>query len=281
MLLCLAAGLLAAGDVIPAIEADVVHTRVGDRALHLDFLPPAAAAAQPAPVLVWVHGGGWRAGHRRDNHEGMRGFARMGYASVAVEYRLTNEAAHPAQLDDICHALRWIVAQAQQRHLDPQRVALIGGSAGGHLVLLTGFHGRIPGGMRIRAIINMAGPTSLSFSLSLPAGDDALRGSSGMDSRQLVAALTGSDDRAHRSYGDASPLTWIRPDVPPVMTLHGRDDVIVPPVHAQALHAALRAVGAAERLVLLDGGHDLGSWNETQRNAAFLGVIGFLAEHLR
>lgn len=273
--------LLSAADGVPAIEADIVHGRVGERALRLDFLPPTAAAAGPAPVLVWVHGGGWRAGSRRDNHEGMRGFAKLGYASVSVEYRLSSEAAHPAQLDDICAALRWVVAQARQRNLDPQRVALVGGSAGGHLVLLTGLHGSIPGGMRIRAIVNIAGPTNLSFALSLPAGDDALRAASGMDSRQLVAALVGSDDRSDRAYGDASPTTWVRRDAPPILTLQGRDDVIVPPIQAQALHAALRAVGASERLVLVDGGHDFTGWPEPQRTAAFLGIVGFLAEHLR
>jgi acetyl esterase/lipase len=272
--------LLPASDAMPAIEADIVHQRVDGRDLHLDFMPPVIASG-PSPVLVWVHGGGWRAGHRRDNHEGMRGFAKLGYASISVEYRLSSEATYPAQLDDICSALRWIVAQAQARSLDPRRVALLGGSAGGHLVLLTGFHGRIPVGMRIGAIINIAGPTNLSFALSLPAGDDALRASSGMDSRQLVAALLGSDDRTDKIYGEASPLTWVRRDVPPVLTLQGRDDLIVPPVQAMALHAALRAVGARERLVLVDGGHDFTGWPEVQRNAAFLGIIGFLAENLR
>lgn len=279
-LLLALATLLPAGDALAAIEEGIVHTRIGDRELHLDFIPPAKATG-PAPVLVWVHGGGWRAGSRRDNHEGMRGFATLGYASVSVEYRLTTEASHPAQLDDICAALRWVVAQAKARKLDPQRTALIGGSAGGHLVLLTGFHGQIPGGMRIRAIVNIAGPTNLSFALSLPAGDDALRASSGMDSRQLVAALVGTDDRADKAYGDASPMTWVRREVPPVLTLQGRDDPIVPPIQAMALHAALRAVGASERLVLVDGGHDFTGWPEMQRNAAFLGIIGFLAEHTR
>ena len=174
-----------------------------------------------------------------------------------------------------------MVAQAQARNLDPRRTALIGGSAGGHLVLLTGFHGQIPGGMRIRAMVNIAGPTNLSFALSLPAGDAHLRAASGMDSSQLVAALVGTDDRADQAYGDASPMTWVRRDVPPVITLQGRDDPIVPPIQAQALHAALRAVGASERLVLVDGGHDFTGWPEAQRNAAFLGIIGFLSDHMR
>lgn len=279
LLLALAA-FLPAGDAVPAIETDIVHSRIGGRDLHLDFIAPATASG-PAPVLVWIHGGGWRAGHRRDNHEGMRGFAKLGYASISAEYRLTTEAKLPAQTDDICAALDWVAAQAQARNLDPKRVALVGGSAGGHLALLTGFHGRIPDGMRIRAIVNIAGPTNLSFALSLPAGDDALRASSGMDSRQLVAALVGSDDRADKSYGDASPMTWVRRDVPPVMTLQGRDDPIVPPIQAMALHAALRAVGASERLVLVSGGHDFTSWPEAQRNMAFLGIVGFLAEQMR
>jgi acetyl esterase/lipase len=270
--------ILRAGDAVPAIEEGLVFQRIGTREVRLDFCPGTGHAA---PVLVWIHGGGWLSGAARDMHEGMRGFAKFGYAGISVDYRLSGEAPHPAQIDDIAGALRWIAAEAPKRGLDPQRVALIGGSAGGHLALLAGFHGQVPPGMRIRAVINMAGPTNLSFALSLPPGDDALRASCGQDSRQLIATLRGSDDRSAKVYGEASPLTWVRRDVPPVLTMQGRDDVIVPPVQALALHAALRAVGATERLVLVDGGHDLGSWPEAQRNLAFMAAIAFLAEHLR
>lgn len=271
--------LLAAGEGTPVIVPGLVYQRVGTRDLHLDLCP--AAGAAPAPTLVWIHGGGWRTGRPADMHAAMHTLAGAGFAGIAVEYRLSGEATHPAQVDDIAAALRWIAAEGPGRGLDPQRVALVGGSAGGHLALLAAFRAPPPPGVRIRAVVNLAGPTHLSYTLSQPAGDAALRQACGLDSRQLIAALVGSEDRAAAVYGDASPLTWVRRDVPPVLSLQGRDDAIVPPMHAEALHAALRAVGASESLLLVDGGHDFGGWPEAQRNLAVLTLIGFLGRHLR
>ncbi|MCK6488394.1 MAG: alpha/beta hydrolase [Planctomycetes bacterium] len=267
-------------DAGPAVEADLVYQRIGQRELRLD-LCQATLGAAPRPVLVWVHGGGWRAGHRRDFREPMRNLAKLGFSGVAVEYRLSGEARHPAQIEDIAAALRWLAEEGPARGLDPGRTALVGASAGGHLVLLAGFHGQVPAGVQVRAIVNCAGPVNLPLGRSLPAGDDELRRGCGMDSQQLIAALVGSDDRAAAVYAEASPLTWVRKGVPPVLTLHGTADQLVPVAQAEALHAALRAAGASEQLIRGSGGHDVAGWPAPERDRAIMAMVGFLAQHLR
>lgn len=282
--LLLAGALVAAepaGDPGPAVEADLVYHRLGQRELRLD-LCQAALGAAPRPVLVWIHGGGWRAGHRRDFREPMRNLARLGFSGVAVEYRLSGEARHPAQLEDVAAALRWLAAEGPARGLDPRRVALVGASAGGHLALLAGFHGQVPAGVQVRAIVNCAGPVCLPLGRSLPAGDDELRRGCGLDSFQLMAALVGSEDRAAAVWAEASPLTWVRKEVPPVLTLHGGADQLVPIAQAEALHAALRAAGADEQLIRCPaGGHDVAGWPPAERDRAVMAMVAFLAQRLR
>lgn len=280
LLTCSLAAAEPPADAGPAVEADLVYQRIGQRELRLD-LCQATLGAAPRPVLVWVHGGGWRAGHRRDFREPMRNLAKLGFSGVAVEYRLSGEARHPAQIEDIAAALRWLAAEGPGRGLDPGRTALVGASAGGHLVLLAGFHGQVPAGVQVRAIVNCAGPVNLPLGRSLPAGDDELRRGCGMDSQQLIAALVGSDDRAAAVYAEASPLTWVRKGVPPVLTLHGTADALVPVAQAEALHAALRAAGASEQLVRGSGGHDVAGWPAPERDRAIMTMVGFLAQHLR
>lgn len=280
LLTCSLAAAEPPADAGPAVEADLVYQRIGQRELRLD-LCQATLGAAPRPVLVWVHGGGWRAGHRRDFREPMRNLAKLGFSGVAIEYRLSGEARHPAQIEDIAAALRWLAAEGPGRGLDPGRTALVGASAGGHLVLLAGFHGQVPAGVQVRAIVNCAGPVNLPLGRSLPAGDDELRRGCGMDSQQLIAALVGSDDRAAAVYAEASPLTWVRKGVPPVLTLHGTADPLVPVAQAEALHAALRAAGASEQLVRGSGGHDVAGWPAPERDRAIMTMVGFLAQHLR
>lgn len=271
--------LIHAEDAVPPIEADIVYSHEGKRDLRLDIQSPVSPKGM-TPVLVWIHGGGWKTGDRRDVREGMRGFAKIGYTSISIEYRLSDEAIYPAQLNDTCAALRWIASQAELRALDIRRTALIGISAGGHLALLTGFHGRTPVGMQIKAIVNMAGPTCLSIPLSFQSGDTAPNSNpSATNPSQLVSAFLGSSNPADKVYGEASPLKWVRQGVPPVLSIHGRTDKTVSPMHSLALHAALRAVGVHEKLILLDGGHDLDG-NAEQANAAVVEIVNFIASNL-
>ena len=276
--------LLSASWRLPAAEfrltPDVVFGTASGQELKLDVCLPATGAG-PFPLVVWIHGGGWSGGARGDFAEGMRGLASQGFAGISVDYRLAQVARFPAQLDDLRAALVFIAANARRLMVDPQRVAVLGGSAGGHLALLLGFAPHPVAGLRIRAVVNFAGPTQLGLFQSDPEGDAQLKGVSGKDSRALLAALLGTADRSAAIYASASPLTYVRPGLPPVLTIHGRDDHIVPLAQGEALHAALRNAGVTETLICgTGGGHDFGAWPEAERTRALLALGVFLAQQV-
>ncbi len=264
----------------PRLVPDLVYSTLGKRELHLDLCLP--TATNPTPLVVWIHGGGWHAGSYKESADGMAGFANLGIASASVEYRLAQEARFPAQRDDLHAALRYLVQIAPRYNFDPRRVILLGGSAGGHLALLMGFDPKPAAGMMIRGIINLDGPTHLGMFPTDPLGDAELKSSgSTMGARELVADFLGTSDRSATIYAEASPLTWVRPGVPPVLTLHGSDDHIVPFSQAEALHAALRHFGVEEKLLRgAGGGHTLESWPKADKDQAILAMRDFLMAHL-
>jgi acetyl esterase/lipase len=121
------------------IKKNITYQYFGNRKMHLDlFLPHFKTATKPFPVVVLVHGGGWRSGNKDMEHCMAQVYALNGFAAVCVEYRLSMEALYPAALQDIKTAIRWVRYSATRYHLDPSRIALHGESAGGQLVSLIG-----------------------------------------------------------------------------------------------------------------------------------------------
>src|SRR3954471_6114704 len=100
---------------------DVRYGEAGGRALLLDLRRPDPLPASPAPVLVWIHGGGWEAGDRRDDILGPMGAAPVGagFVTVSIDYRLSDEACFPAQIHDAKAAIRWLRANAAELGIDP------------------------------------------------------------------------------------------------------------------------------------------------------------------
>ncbi|GAJ13590.1 unnamed protein product, partial [marine sediment metagenome] len=123
------------------VQRDIVYARVGDRKLLLDlYLPPKSSA--PLPVIVWVHGGGWRGGSKGSGGRALPMLDR-GFAVVDVGYRLSGEAVFPAQVEDCKAAVRWVRANAAKYGLDPDSIGAWGSSAGGHLVAFLGTAGDV------------------------------------------------------------------------------------------------------------------------------------------
>jgi acetyl esterase/lipase len=231
---------------------DVVYTEF-PRPLVLDLYVP--AGPPPHPVIVWVHGGGWRAGDEdlAPNHPARQLVAR-GWAVASVEYRLSGEAVFPAQVQDCRAAIRWLRAQAPGLGLDAGRFAAWGSSAGGHLVSLLGTAGEVSAfddprqghageSGRVQAVVDWYGPTDFT----LPAGAP---GASGQ-----VASLLGCLDcpDARRL---ASPVSHVDASDPPFLIQHGTADPVVPPLHSEVLHAALLAAGvSSQRESFAGAGH--------------------------
>ena len=216
--------------------------------VKLDLMLPEGAG--PWPVVVVVHGGGWFQGHK----EGFRAYGRMldqwGIASVIPSYRLTGEAPHPAQYDDVRSSLDWIAAHADEFSLDADRVGMIGGSSGGHLVDLVAFRGSKEGTLpcNVRCAMTIAAPTDLL----LRTREQAARGH-GLNVARLVGGSTEGKEDLLR---EISPTSYAHAGAPALLAVHGDADEAVPLHHSSMMVDALRAAGAEAELLVLPGqGH--------------------------
>lgn len=265
------AGETAAGQA--TITTDLVYGAVGTRQLKFDLALPAAQG--PVPLVLSIHGGGWREGSYHMNPVEMRRYTDQGLACASVEYRLSTEARWPAQIQDLQQALSYIAAHGAERGIDPQRVVLLGHSAGGHLALRLGFDPAVPAGIAIRGIVSMDGPTHLGMSTGL--SPEKI-----LTAQLLVQALLGTKDLSDPLYADASPLLWVRPALPPVLLLHGTNDDLVPLSQSECLLAALRRVQVDATLVKgAGGGHEPWKWPAAERDRAVVAVRDFILRVVR
>ncbi|HUU19272.1 MAG TPA: alpha/beta hydrolase [Sedimentisphaerales bacterium] len=259
---------------IPAgtkVERDIVYARVGDRELLLDlYLPPKGPA--PLPVIVWVHGGGWRSGSK-----GSAGRARpmleRGYAVVDVGYRLSGEAIFPAQVEDCKAAVRWVRANAAKYGFNPDRIGAWGSSAGGHLVAFLGTAGDVREfdteanreySSRVQAVCDWFGPTDF-----LQMDKHSLEGSRLIhdtpDSPESLLVGGPIQNEPYRAIArKANPITYVTKDDPPFLIMHGDKDMSVPLHQSGLLYDALKKAGVGATLyVVKGGGHGLRGGEES------------------
>ncbi|MFI6520614.1 alpha/beta fold hydrolase [Spirillospora sp. NPDC050679] len=238
-------------DGVRLLRGAVYRVLDGARPLELDLWLPEDAAG-PLPVIVFVHGGAWRTGLRGDMGPRFRAWepgpfarlARAGFAVACPSYRLSGEAPHPAQLEDLAAALAWLRTRAGDLDLDTDRTVLWGESAGGHLAALTALRERVAG------CVTWYAPTDLAaLAEDHPEGRFDPASPDTFEALLLGAAPADAPDRARA----ASPAHQAAPDAPPFLVLHGADDVIVPAGQAARLADALP--GAELRLV--EGGDHL------------------------
>ena len=233
----------------------------GMRPLELDvWLPP--PSKDPAPAVLFLHGGGWRAGSRHLAGPAFRGVtpspfeqvARAGIAVASADYRLSGEATWPAQLHDAKAAVRWLRARAGELGIDGDRIAAWGESAGGHLAELLGL---TTGDPALEGDIGVAGPSSqVSAVVAWYAPSDvaamaADTGTDPMDPDTREARLLGAPPPVVPGVAaQASPITHVSPAAPPFLLLHGAADRLVPCVQSERLHRTLRKTGRNAELVV-------------------------------
>jgi methionine-R-sulfoxide reductase len=226
----------------------------------LDLFLPAEQLQTPRPVVVYVHGGGWAKGcKRKAANWGLARLLKTGrFAGASINYRLSDEATWPAQLHDCKAAIRWLVANADKYNLDPERIAVIGESAGGHLVSMLGVtngNSKLEGEVgphqdvkaAVRCVIDVFGPADLVAKLE---GETDL-------ARSAVARMLGppSETLRQRARG-ASPLAHVSQGGVPFLILHGTADALVPYQQSVEFSEALRDAEAPVELITISGaGH--------------------------
>jgi acetyl esterase/lipase len=239
------------------VHRGLVFAEPAGQPLQLDLYRPAGAGE--VPVCVYLHGGGWARGSRTDRADGrLVPVARSGIAVASIDYRLTDSAIFPAQLEDARAAVRWLRARGAEHGLATGRIGAWGASAGGHLAALLGLcpdDGDL-GDSSVQGVVAWFPPTDL-----LTVGTDEPEGprppflsgpppSPSFEARLLGVATVTDDAGAARA---ASPLAHVRPDAPPFLVVHGDRDGLIPSVQSRRLVEALTGAGATANLMLLAG----------------------------
>jgi len=270
------------------VERNIVYARVGDRKLLLDLYLPPKGSAQ-LPVIVWVHGGGWRGGSKGSGGRA-RPMLNRGYAVVDVGYRLSGEAIFPAQIEDCKAAVRWVRANAAQYGLDPDRIGAWGSSAGGHLVALLGTAGDVKefdtetnAGYPscVQAVCDWFGPTDFTqMDAHRPEGARRVHDDPNSPESQLVGGPI--QEEPYRSLArKANPITYVTKDDPPFLIMHGDKDMAVPLHQSELLYDALKKAGVDATLHVVKGaGHGLRGGEESAEKL-FEIVADFFDKHLK
>lgn len=202
-----------------------------------------SARQGPQPTLVSIYGGAWLRGQPGDTRQFNQYMAAQGYTVVAIDYRHAPQHRFPAQLQDVRQALQFLQQNAASYGIDPDRLALVGWSAGGHLALLAGYQ---PDALPVRAIVSYYSPIDLTAGYIDPPKPDPI------NTRQVLQAFLGnSPDHLPDLYKQASPISFVRPGLPPTLLLQGQRDHLVKPVFAQAIYDRLQATGNTAVLIKL------------------------------
>jgi acetyl esterase/lipase len=246
------------------VEKDLNYagTRNPRQALDL-VLPRANRSGKPLPMIVIIHGGAFRAGNKSMGLREAAGFAGTGdYAAATINYRLSGEATWPAQIHDCKAAIRWLRANAAKYGLDPDRIGVIGASAGGHLAAMLGAGGGVAAlegdlgphtgvSSRVKCVVDLFGPSDLLAMADYPSRIDHNAPHS-PESELIGGALPEHKDAARA----ASPITYISHDDPPFLIFHGTEDPLVPFNQSERLTEALKAAGVSCAFVrVIDASH--------------------------
>jgi acetyl esterase/lipase len=263
----------------------------GIRPLEIDVWLP-QGSEDPAPAVLFLHGGGWRAGSRHLAGPAFRGVlpspfeqvARAGIAVASADYRLSGEAIWPAQLHDVKAAVRWLRARAGELGIDGERIAAWGESAGGHLAELLGLTTRDPA---LEGDVGVTGPSSrVSAVVAWYAPSDlaamaADTGTDPMDPDTREARLLGAPPPVvPDAAAQASPITHVSPGAPPFLLLHGAADRLVPCVQSERLRSALQETGLNAELRVYPAADHMWSGSPGAAQQALQQTIGALTRWL-
>jgi len=269
------------GPQVPAgvlVKRDLVYANHDGVELNLDLYLPEQKEGELLPVVVWVHGGGWLNGSKDQCKASF--LAQHGIAVASIEYRLTQIAPWPAQINDCYAAVRWLRSKGEKHGIDGSKVGVWGGSAGGHLVALMGtraFDGKEKVSSQVQAVCDWYGPSDL---LTMPPNNISEKRTAEQVANSNGAKLLGATVREVPDLAkDASAIYQVSKDDPPFLIMHGSEDPGVPIEQSKRLHQTLQAAGVESSFVVVEGaGH---GGKEFQTDEVRETVVDFFKKHLK
>ncbi len=231
------------------LEKDIEYGNADGHPLQLD-LYRSAKLTRPVPALLFIHGGAWKSGKRQDYHVYTAAYAKKGYVVATASYRLSGQAPFPAAVQDCKCAVRWLRANAKKYNIDPEQIAVVGGSAGGHLSMMLGYsddpalegesgHGGVSS--RVSAVVNIYGVYDMTTRIA-------------KESDAVKNFLQGkSFEEAPELYRQSSPRFHLDKTDPPTLILHGTIDETVPVAQSDRLVEHLKRLKIPHAYGRLDG----------------------------
>lgn len=234
------------------VKKDIVYAQAGDVSLLLDAGVPGGAGLHPVAILV--HGGGWSGGDKSTDFAWLRGpLTRAGFTWFSINYRLAPKYRWPACYDDVQNAIRWVKQNAARYKGDPNRIALIGYSAGGQLVCLAAV--RATPATRVQAVVGYAPPTDLELDLSR-------RGGLSPSLQKLLDRPHVLNPKSRQMLRDISAINFVHPDLPPFLLIHGTADKSVPYQGSINFENALKKNGVSCELITMQAApHNSAKWD--------------------
>jgi acetyl esterase/lipase len=235
---------------------DVAYVANGHPRQTLDLYLPQIEGKRP--LIIWIHGGAFRMGSKAD--EVPRAYLADGYAIASINYRLSQHALFPAQIEDCKAAVRWLRANAAHFQLDPQRFAAWGPSAGGHLAAMLGTTGSVREydvgehldvSSAVQAVVDHFGPTDFLHMDAHRLPNGMVHDPADSPESQLVG---GPIQQYPERVARANPITYVTNTAPPFLVIHGDHDPLVPYHQSQILVAALQAAGVPVTFYTVIGG---------------------------
>ena len=259
-------------------ERDIEYASPDGAHLQLNLARPKSAAGL-RPAILCIHGGGFRAGNREGYNALCLKLAERGYVMATASYRLAPKYQFPAAVHDVKAAVRWLRAHAAQYQIDPERIGVTGGSAGGHLAQFLGvtagineFEGQSghPNySSRVACVVNQYGPSDFTKSYG-----------KSVDAAEVLPLFLGGDlNSAHQRHVVSSPLNWVTPNAAPTLILHGTEDKYVAYEQGLWMRDRLRACGVEVELLTLEGaGHGFKGADAERADEA---LMAFFEKHLK
>ena len=232
---------------------------------------------KPTPTFVYYHGGGWVGGSKEANVLRLIPYLQKGWSAVNVQYRLGNVSLAPAAVEDSLCALRWVGRNAEQYGFDPDRIVVSGNSAGGHLALTTGITpteaeldrqclgAETP---KVAAVVNWYGITDVGDLLDGP------------NQKSYAVRWLGAQPNRAEIAKRVSPLSYIRENLPPIISIHGDADPVVPYDHAVKLHQKLDQVEVINKLITVPNGLH-GGFPATEMKRIYEAIFSFLNTNVK
>jgi acetyl esterase/lipase len=258
------------------VHPDQTYGFQNNIALKLDVWEPKDNQT-PLPTVLYIHGGGWFFGDRTGAFPQLLPYFARGWNVINVEYRMSGQSLAPAAVEDSVCALRWVYRHDKEFHIDVNRIIVTGHSAGGHLSLMLGLFdpssgldsacpadpawGDVP--LKVAAVVNWYGITDVNGLLA------------GKDRKTYAVSWLGDQQNIQAVAKEVSPLTYVRPGVAAIITIHGENDDVVPHSQAVRMHEALTKAGVRNELVTVPGGQH-GFFSDQDTLAAYDKIWKFL-----